>query len=176
MENDIIAFQPRDAWVEGTLATVADLIAWARSKQVPVVYVRVAHRPSYVDAPPHAAAHLKSRKMLLDGARGAEIVDELKPQPDDPVVIKRRTSGFYNTELEVVLRGLGARTLLFTGKSTARAVESTVREARDRDFTCIVVSDGCLAGTRVLHDNALNAMGDWFAEVMTAAEAKSKFA
>ncbi len=89
--------------------------------------------------------------------------------------MKRRTGAFYMTDLELVLRGMGVTTLIVTGMSTARAVESTVREAHNRDYGCVVVSDACLADTPQLHEHALESMGDWFATIVTTAQAREDY-
>src|SRR4051812_17060125 len=59
------------------------------------------------------------------------------PQPADAVLYKHRFSGFYGTELDAVLRGLGVRTLVFTGCTTSVCVESTLRDAFFRDYRCV---------------------------------------
>ncbi len=72
---------------------------------------------------------------------GTEILDALTPEPGDDVVSKHRFSGFFETELDEVLRGLGANYLLVTGCTTSVCVESTVRDAMFRDYSCIVLED-----------------------------------
>lgn len=174
MQNDILAFHQRDHHVEEVIRTIKGLADWAHASNVPVIYSRVAFRPSYVDALPGMPI-IKERHMLDETQRGSAIIDELKPEENDTVVVKRRIGVFYNTDLEVVLRSMRAQTLLFTGMSTSRVVESTVREAQNRDFKNIVISDGCAATSPELHENSLRSMADFFAEIMTAAEAKAKF-
>lgn len=171
MQKDMFVLNER---LERAVHTISDLIGWARSNSIPVIYSRVAFRPSYVDGLPHAP-HIKERRLLCEASPGSEIIEELKPASDDLIVIKRRTSVFYGTDLDVLLRALGTHTLLFTGFSTARAIESTVREAHNRDLRCVVASDACWARTMDLHENALKSMADWFARVMTAEEIKKQF-
>lgn len=175
MQNDMFVLNERSPRVERLIATIAELIRWARSKAIPIIYTRVAFRPSYVDGLPHAP-HIKARQLLCETSEGSQIIRELAPTPEDIVVVKRRTSVFYGTDLDVLLRALGIHTLLFTGFSTARAIESTVREAHNRDLHCIVASDGCWARTQELHDNALKSMADWFARVITATEIQKQLA
>jgi nicotinamidase-related amidase len=174
MQNDMFVLNERGSQVERLILTISKLIRWARSQTIPIIYTRVAFRPSYVDGLPHAP-QIKERHLLCETSQGSEIIAELKPTSDDIVVIKRRTSVFYGTDLDVLLRALGTRTLLFTGFSTARAIESTVREAHNRDLHCVVASDGCWAKTQELHENALKSMADWFARVMTAKEIEEQF-
>jgi biuret amidohydrolase len=173
VQNDILDLYGRTPWMEQVVGNIAHLIAGARAGDVPIVYVRVAFRPSFVDVMP-GKPMIQERDMLRETARGASMIDELQPQPLDIVITKRRTGAFYMTDLELVLRKLGVATLLVTGMSTARAVESTVREAHNRDFNCVVVSDACLADTPKLHENALESMGDWFASIATTAQVREE--
>ena len=172
MQYDMFALNSRN---ERAVEHIVDLARWARSKKIPVLYSRVTFRQSWVDQQPFAP-HLKERQVLLEGSRGSEIIDELKPAPDDMVVIKHRASVFYATELELLLRALGTKTLVLSGFSTARAIESTARDAHNRDIRCIVASDCCWARTPELHENSLKSIADWFGQVMNAQEIKQHFA
>ena len=168
LQNDVIDLYGRTPWMERVITNIAGLIACGRERAIPIVYIRVAFRASFVDVMPDKPM-IQERNMMRETDRGADVIDELRPHPLDAIVTKRRTGGFYMTDLELVLRGLGAKTLIVTGMSTARAVESTVREAHNRDFKSIVVSDACLADTPEIHEHALESMGDWFAEIRTSA-------
>jgi len=172
MQYDMFVLNPKD---DRAVANIANLIAWARTKKIPIIYSRVTFRSSYVDEQPFAP-HIKQRQLLLETSRGSEILDELKPASDDIVIIKHRASVFYCTELEIMLRALGVNTLLFSGFSTSRAIESTVRDGHNRDIRCIVASDCCFARNAELHANALKSMADWFGQIMTAEEIKKQLA
>lgn len=172
MQNDIRQFHGKPEELKQLIGNIKSLADWARSAGITVIHSRVAFRPSYVDCMPHAAAFLKERNMLNESLPGSASIPELAPQPGDIDIVRRRVSAFYNTDLEVVLRGLKANTLLLTGMSTARVVESTARDANDRDYNAIVVSDCCDADTHEKHENALKAIADFFGKVMTAEEVK----
>jgi len=79
----------------------------------------------------------------VEGSLYAEILPELAPQRDEPVVVKRRYSGFYGTDLENILRGLQAETLFICGVNTNNCVLATVYDAFSRDFRIVVLSDAC---------------------------------
>ena len=89
---------------------------------------------------------------MLAGTPAAEIIDEIRPQPQDWVIMKPRFSAFYGTNLDTILAALGTETLLVGGISTQRSVEGTARDAKNRDLQCIVVSDCCTAGELDVHD------------------------
>jgi nicotinamidase-related amidase len=82
-------------------------------------------------------------RSLVTGEWGAQIVDELSPAPDDIVVAKQRLSGFWDNELDGVLRGLGAQTLFFAGVNTDRCVFSTLQDAGFLGYDCVLVKDAC---------------------------------
>ena len=83
-------------------------------------------------------------RVLVRDTWNTDIVDELRPRPEDVVLYKHRFSGFYETELDTILRGFGIDTLLFVGATTSVCVESTLRDAMFRDFQCLLVED-CVA-------------------------------
>lgn len=97
---------------------------------------------------------LRPEHNVVRGSWGAEIVDALKPRPEDHVFIKRRNSAFYQTDLEMCLRCWGVNTLIFTGVMAEVCVESTARDAFNRDFDIVIASDGVASRD----DHALQAM------------------
>jgi ureidoacrylate peracid hydrolase len=92
---------------------------------VPVIWVRLGFRPGYVDASRSIRGSAMARAgLLLDGSGGAEIVDDVGRQDDDIMITKKRTSAFFQTNLDFVLRGLGVARLIIGSTSTHLAVES----------------------------------------------------
>jgi len=143
MQNDILGNVAGDA---GPLvARLEHLVAAARRRGVAVIYVVVEFRPGYPEASPRnqAFAAIKQARRLVRGTAGAAIHASLAPRDDEMVVVKHRTSAFSGTELEVLLRARGTETLILTGVATGGVVLSTLRQASDQDYRCIVVSDGC---------------------------------
>lgn len=128
------------------VARIKTLIDVARKLGIPLIYTKSAHR-GLVDFSKRALEKvpLLRQEGFRKGQWGCEIIEELEPSPKDYVVEKTRYDAFYNTDLEVLLRGLDLQTLIFTGIMTEICVESTIRSAVVRDFDVIVVSD-CTAG------------------------------
>ena len=89
---------------------------------------------------------------MLAGTPAVEIIDEIRPQPQDWVIMKPRFSAFYGTNLDTILTALGTETILVGGISTQRSIEGTARDAKNRDMQCIVVSDCCTAGELDVHE------------------------
>jgi len=79
----------------------------------------------------------------VEGSIYAEVMPEVAPRHDEPVVVKRRYSGFYATDLELVLRGLGVETVLLMGVNTNNCVLATAFDAFSRDFRIVVLEDCC---------------------------------
>ncbi len=101
------------------------------------------HRPGTISPGDKVGpAGQKSVGSLVKGTWNAEIIDELKPQAGDIVVDNKRTySGFYHTDLDMILRNLGIETIMFAGLTTAVCVESTLRDAFFHGYECILLKD-----------------------------------
>lgn len=138
------------------MANVPALIQAARDAAVPVVFFQEAHRRDLVDF----GRELDGAEgvHLLEGDPGTELAPDLGVRPDDYVIRKRRYSCFFGTELEILLKGLRADTLLLVGGHTDVCVHYTFVDAHQHDYFCRVVED-CVAGSSVeAHDASLRAM------------------
>jgi ureidoacrylate peracid hydrolase len=155
------------------IAGCAGLVEDARAAGVPVVYTRYVYRPDYRDG--GVLVHdlmpdLATARSLAAGSWDAELVDELSPREDEFVVDKNRYSAFYGTGLEPILTSLGVRRLVVCGVTTNMCVETTVRDASQRDYLTFVVSDATGELDRARHDSALATLGFGFGRVVTRAE------
>ncbi|MFJ4655287.1 cysteine hydrolase family protein [Nocardia sp. NPDC088792] len=130
---------------------LAGLLAAARECGIPVIHTREGHLPDLSDCPP--AKLLRGNpsqrigdpgrfgRILIRGEYGHDIIDELAPAPGEVVIDKPGKGAFYATELEAVLNDNEIQTLFVTGVTTEVCVHTTVREANDRGYECLVVSD-----------------------------------
>ena len=137
----------------GYLERLSQAIAAARAAGIPVVYVTVSFRPGH---PEISARNLTFSAIAAaggfdEGSPTAEIHPAVAPGPGDVVVTKRRVSAFAGSDLEVILRSLGAGTLVLTGIATSGVVLSTLRQAADLDYRLIVLSDACLDADPEVH-------------------------
>ena len=153
---------------DGVVRSVQRLLAAARARGVPVIFVYTAYHPSFVDASPYSPS--RKSGALVEGSWGAKILDAIAPQGQEVVIRKRRPSAFYETSLDLVLRGLGARSIFLCGVATNRAVESTARDAFNRDYESFVIADGSAARSVAAHQASLESVGGFFGTVLTAAE------
>jgi biuret amidohydrolase len=166
LNEDLPKFLPR------LLEATRELVSWARQRQLPVIWVRMAFRPGYVDASRSIRGSPMARTgLLLEGSWGAEIVDDVGRQDSDIVITKKRTSAFFRTDLDFVLRGLAVDRLVIGGTSTHWAVESTVRDAEALDYEVVVASDATGSRQAEFHESSLRCISRRFGKVMPAREA-----
>jgi biuret amidohydrolase len=142
-----------------------DLLAAARSADILVIHTREGHRPDLTDAPPHKVergdpatrigAPGPMGRILVRGEPGHDIIPELYPAAGEPVIDKPGKGAFYQTDLELMLKNRGIETLLVCGVTTEVCVNTTVREANDRGFRCIVLADCCASYFPEFHDMGL---------------------
>jgi ureidoacrylate peracid hydrolase len=158
--------------MENILGSSIAAIEMCKSRKIPVIYVRMVWNSDAQGYPIDAGLIVDESRPFLRtqglrrGTWGAEIMSGM-PSPDF-VVEKTRYSGFHNTSLEPLLRGLRVDTILLTGVITNVCVEATARDAFHRDFRIVVLSD-CVSGfNRKLHDASLETLRI-FGHVTTAA-------
>ena len=133
------------------IPTVAALLAWARGHGLPVLHTREGHRPDLSDCPPaklrrgDAALRIGNvgpmGRILVDGEPGNDIVPELAPRDGEPVIVKPGKGAFWATPLEGLLNERDVTHLVFAGVTTEVCVQTTMREANDRGYECLLVED-----------------------------------
>ncbi|AZT94399.1 cysteine hydrolase family protein [Brevibacterium aurantiacum] len=136
----------------GVLERARDAVAAARDKGIPVIWVRVALRDGHPALPETASFRQIAAHGDLDEAHAStSIHDTLHRQHGEPIVTKRRIRAFTGSDLEVMLRGYGADSLVLTGVATSGVVLSTIRQAADLDFRLTVLSDACADRDEEVH-------------------------
>jgi nicotinamidase-related amidase len=131
--------------------TVRDLLGWARAHGIRVVHTREGHRPDLADCP--LAKRQRGRptlrigdagpmgRILVDGQPGNDIVPDLAPRAGETVIVKPGKGAFYATPLDELLRSQQITHLILAGVTTEVCVQTTMREANDRGFECLLVED-----------------------------------
>jgi nicotinamidase-related amidase len=141
------------------------LLEGARRRGMLVVHTREGHRPDLSDAPKAKVERGAPSKrigdpgpmgrILVRGESGHDIVAPLYPRAGEPVVDKPGKGAFYATDLHAILQGRGIENLIVAGVTTEVCVHTTVREANDRGFRCIVPSDCCASYFPEFHEVGL---------------------
>jgi len=134
-----------------TIAPTRRLLAAARDAGLPVIHTREGHRPDLADLPPAKKARGRPAlsigdcgamgRLLVRGEPGHDIIPELYPRSGEPVIDKPGKGAFFATDLEAILRHRGIGQLIVCGVTTEVCVNTTVREANDRGFDCLVLED-----------------------------------
>lgn len=165
------------------LAPCRRMLDVARQVGLPVIHTREGHRSDLSDVP---AAKIERGpadrrigspgpmgRILVRGEPGHEIVPELAPLPSEPLIDKPGKGAFYQTDLELMLRNRRIETLLVCGVTTEVCVHTTVREANDRGYRCLVLGDACASYFPEFHEVGLRmiaAQGGIFGWVATTDE------
>jgi nicotinamidase-related amidase len=132
------------------------LVAGARAVGIPPIFIQEVHKRALIDF----GRELDGEEGVhcLEGDEATELADGLEPAPEEYLIRKRRYSAFFATELELVLKSYGARTLVLVGTLTDVCVHYTFADAHQHDYRCLVVSD-CVGGSSPdAHEAALAAM------------------
>ena len=147
------------------IPTTAQLIALFRAKGWPIIHTREAHKPDLSDCPPakirrgNPSLHIGEAgamgRLLVRGEPGNQIVADLAPIDGEIVIDKPGKGSFCATDLELILHTRGIRNLILTGITTDVCVHTTMREANDRGFECVMLSDCTGATDRGNHEAAL---------------------
>ncbi len=138
------------------MQAAAELVKAARSFDIPIVFVQEAHRPNGVDF----GRELDGREGIhcIETDETTQIADEVEMRSDDYFIRKRRYSCFFGTDLEILLKGLKASTLILVGGLTDVCVHYTFADGHQHDYYCRVVED-CVAGSsQMAHEASLRAM------------------
>ena len=157
-------------YTEGGRAIVPNLtklLSAFRAAERPVIYTAHVHAPDGSDA---GIMKWWWEGMCREGKPEAEIYPEIAPQAKEKIIKKHRYSGFYNTDLETILRCQGIKDLVITGVMSNLCCESTARDAYYRDYRVFFLLDGTAAVSQEFHLATLKNLAYGFAYVTTAAE------
>lgn len=144
--------------IRKAIPPIARVLGCGRAVGMPIVYLKAGYRPDLSDlgAPgsPNRERHLLygvgqkietpeggEGRILIRDTWNTDVISELEPQPSDIFIYKHRYSAFYETELDRALKQLGVTTLIFVGCTTSVCLESTLRDAFFRDYSCILLAD-----------------------------------
>jgi len=163
---------------------IGSVLAAARDHGVQVVYLQTGYKPDLSNGGDESSPNPRKEtalrlmsarpqlrgKLLVEGTWDFDIVEELKPEPRDLVVLKTRYSGFAGTTLDSVLRAREIRYLFFVGIATNVCVESTLRDAYFHEYWPILVTDGTMqAGPKAAQEATVFNVESFFGWTLSAA-------
>lgn len=158
-ENAILVVDMQNAWVlpssrfhvagaYATLPAIAQFLDYGRAHDWAIIYICRIHRPSGIDAELFRRHFFEEgHPVCIEGTPDAAICDAIKPKHGDIFVEKQRFSGFFQTDLDIVLRGLGVKNVYVTGTQYPNCVRGTAVDAMCLDYITTVVTDCCSAAS-----------------------------
>lgn len=162
------------AGARGTIPACERAIAAARRKGIPIFFVKRIYRADGSDVElTRYAGWLEGGRSMRPASRGdisAQGAPGLKLQPGDFTIIKPRWSAFFGTELDIILRRLGVRTVILTGTTTPNCVRTTCYDANSLDYNVVVLEDCCSSQTEEIQRVNIDDMRRMGAHIMTSAE------
>jgi len=147
------------------IPNIAALAEAARQSGCAVIWTRQGYRADLADLTPYdrwraersGISHVAgSTSSCMRGHAGFEIVSDLKTAATDILVDKTANGAFYQTDLDIILRAQKITHLLFTGCTTDVCVHTTLREANDRKFQCLLIEDACASADQYAHEAAIH--------------------
>jgi nicotinamidase-related amidase len=153
--------------VRSAIEPARRLLAAARGAGLCILHTRQGYRPDLAEVPAHKLARIQAGqsaigkpgplgRFLIRGEPGFQIISELSPAPGEFIIDKTANSAFWGTDLAAILAAQGIRALILAGVTTDVCVHSTLREANDRGFECLVARDACGSGDADAHRAALH--------------------
>jgi len=154
--------------VRAIIPQIQLLLSHFRSNGFPIYHTREGHRPDLSTLSSRESARSRNNptgkgigdhgplgRLLIRGEKGHEIIPELTPLPNENIIDKPGRSAFQHTEFRLMLNVKGIKNLIICGVTTDVCVASTMREANDNNFDCLLVEDACAASEAELHASAV---------------------
>jgi nicotinamidase-related amidase len=158
------------------IPNIKNLISFLRKKNVENIFARIAcHKESGLDRSLSQKKPGFNYLLLPKDTPSGQIVDDLKPESDDIIMMKTTDSALTGTNLRLILNNMGIKNVICTGIFTDQCVSSTVRSLVDESFNVIVVEDCCAAATEALHNHELEIINMIYCHVVNINEVKSFF-
>ena len=156
----------------GSVGNARQALETARQRGMPVIYVNIAWRPGFPELPDNTCGLLKEAKdnnECLVGSWGADVIDELKPEGTEIIVINFGSDGFEGTDLDLILRNRGIKSLYVVGQCIEHVVATTVKRAVNMGYSATILKD-CTSGFTDQNYDATVEIMPLYADLITADE------
>ena len=156
----------------GSVGNARQALETARQRGMPVIYVNIAWRPGFPELPDNTCGLLKEAKdndECLVGSWGADVIDELKPEGTEIIVINFGSDGFEGTDLDLILRNRGIKSLYVVGQCIEHVVATTVKRAVNMGYSATILKD-CTSGFTDQNYDAMVEIMPLYADLITADE------
>jgi nicotinamidase-related amidase len=172
MQNDFVLEEgPLPvAGARKVIPRIQEVLAEFRARELPVFHILRVHRADGTDIEITRQDLFRKTPFAVEGTRGAEIIDDLKPLPGEHILCKTRMSAFIATELDLVLRTLGVTTLFVTGIQTPNCIRTTVFDAIAYNYLVCLIEDAVGARTDEIHHANLRDMENIGVRILRAGE------
>lgn len=171
--NGKIARSAQHASARSIVQKANQALDFARSKNWPVIMIKVGFTPDYRDQPKYSPMFGRIHEfgaLNLEGP-GTQFHPDLHVKSTDFIVLKPRVSAFYGTSLDAILRANSVEQVVLAGVSSTWAVQSTARDAHDRDYNVVVIEDACAAASEDEHQSSMEMLGA-IAKIISTEELK----
>ena len=148
MQNDAMKMVPTG---KDIISTIKNVLNISRDKNIPIIHKNRIQRASGIDVEKFRIKLFENTPFLVDGTVGAKIVDDLKPIENETIVKGSRFSGFFQTDLHIVLTRLNIKTLVMSGIQTPNCIRATVTDALAYDYDVVLLDDAISAQTPQIH-------------------------
>lgn len=140
-----------------SLNVASQLLDYARKNNFAIIHVGLGFSTDYKEQPENSPLFGGAKKFnaLQIGTWGTRFHEKVSPIENEMQITKHRVSAFFGTPLDIVLKCFGVENLYIAGCATDMAVQSTIRDAHDRDFNCHIVSDACIAASDEDHNQTI---------------------
>ena len=149
MQNDAMSMVPSGKEIIPTIKRVLDV---AREKEIPIIHKNRIQRSNGIDVERFRIDLFQDAPFLIEGSNGAKIVKDLEPTKKEIVVTGARFSGFFQTDLQLILTRLGVKTLVMCGIQTPNCIRATVTDAIAYDYDVVLLNDAISAQTTEIHN------------------------
>jgi nicotinamidase-related amidase len=152
---------------ENVVPRIQETLKRCRGKGMPIIFLARVHRKDGVDVEQFRLQIFKEKPFLVEGSQGADIIDELEPLASEYIINKRRFSGFFKTDLLMLLMRLKVTSLLVCGVQTPNCIRATVTDGIGYDFHMTVLEDATAAQTPEIHQANLLDMHNMGVQIKT---------